>query len=303
MMTIINSVLPAFLIIALGYFLKRKNFITESTDNFINGIAYYLILPCMIFSSINKMPFREVFNLNAVIGLYITAIITFILSLFITGTFATFKQGCMVTSSVRSNIAYIGFPIVFNLYGTQGLGKISVLTGFLAVFIISIAVIYLNFLSTKQKENVLSFALKDPLILTSIGSLLFSYFNLKFPLFINNTIDMLSTMGSPLMLIAVGSGLKIRTIKSDKIVIAIITVIKLIIMPFIAYLIFKYLLPLNDIEYFNIAILTVSFPTALSNYVLIKKFKGDTELCAAIITVTTVLSLFSVSAWVVFLIH
>ncbi len=303
MITIINSVLPAFIIIALGYFFKRRNFISETTDNFINGIAYYLILPCMIFTSIIKMPFKEVFNLNAVAGLYITAIIIFILSLFVSGFFNKSKQGCMTTCAFRSNIAYIGFPIIFNLYGSQGLGKISVLTGFLAVFIISIAVIYLNIISAAKKENVFSFALKDPLIITSIGSLIFSYFNLKLPLFLNNTIDMLSTMGSPLMLIAVGSGLKIKTIKSDKIAIIAVTFIKLILMPLIAFLIFKNFLILNNTEYFNIAILTVAFPTALSNYILIKKFKGDTELCAAIITVTTILSLFTVSGWVAFLVH
>ncbi len=303
MITIINSVLPAFIIIALGYFLKKKGFITEATDNFINGIAYYLILPCMIFTSIIKMPFKEVFNLNAVAGLYITAAITFILSLFVFSFFKESKQGCMTTCAFRSNIAYIGFPIVFNLYGATGLGKISVLTGFLAVFIVSTAVIYLNIISSTKKENVLSFALKDPLIITSIGSLLFSYFNFKLPLFLNNTIDMLSTMGSPLMLIAVGSGLKIKTIKTDKIAIAVVTIIKLILMPLIAYIIFKYLFILDNTEYFNIAVLTVTFPTALSNYVLIKKFKGDTELCAAIITVTTILSLITISGWVAFLIH
>jgi predicted permease len=303
MITIINSVLPAFIIIGIGYFLKKQGYITEPIDNFINNIAYYLILPCMIFASINKMPFKEVFNLGAVAGLYITAAITFILSLFISGFFKSSKQGCMTTCAFRSNIAYIGFPIVFNLYGTQGLGKISVLTGFLAVFIISIAVIYLNIISTVQKENVFSFAFKDPLIITSIGSLIFSYFNLKLPLFLNNTIDMLSTMGAPLMLIAVGSGLKIKTIRTDKIAIIVITAVKLILMPLIAYFIFKYLFILNNTEYFNIAILTVAFPTALSNYVLIKKFRGDTELCAAIITVTTILSLFTISGWVAFIIH
>jgi predicted permease len=114
---------------------------------------------------------------------------------------------------------------------------------------------------------------------------------------------MLSAMGSPLILLAVGSGLKIHTIKSDKVAIGIVTAIKLILMPLIAFFIFKNFIKLDNSEYFNIAILTVSFPTALSNYVLIKKFKGDTELCAAIITITTILSLFTISTWVAFLIY
>jgi len=302
-MTIINSIFPTFIIIAIGYLLKSRNFITESVDNFINGIAYYLILPCIIFSSIVKMPFKEVFNLPAIAGLYVTVVVTFILSLFISGFFKDSKRGCMTICAFRSNTAYIGFPIIFSLYGARGLGKLSFLTGFLVVFVVSIVVIYLNIISKRRKENILPFVLKDPLIITSVVSLLFSYFNLKLPVFINNTIEMLSTMGSPLMLIAVGSGLKINTIKADKIAIIIVTILKLILMPLIAYLIFKYVIILDNTENFNIAVLTVALPTALSNYVLIKKFDGDTELCSALITITTILSFFTISGWVAILIH
>ncbi|MBP7792016.1 MAG: AEC family transporter [Candidatus Goldbacteria bacterium] len=302
-MTIINSIFPTFIIIAIGYLLKSRNFITETVDNFINGIAYYLILPCIIFSSIVKMPFKEVFNLPAIAGLYVTVVVTFILSLFISGFFKDSKRGCMTICAFRSNTAYIGFPIIFSLYGARGLGKLSFLTGFLVVFVVSIVVIYLNIISKRRKENILPFVLKDPLIITSVVSLLFSYFNLKLPVFINNTIEMLSTMGSPLMLIAVGSGLKINTIKADKIAIIIVTILKLILMPLIAYLIFKYVIILDNTENFNIAVLTVALPTALSNYVLIKKFDGDTELCSALITITTILSFFTISGWVAILIH
>jgi len=209
----------------------------------------------------------------------------------------------MTICAFRSNTAYIGFPIIFSLYGARGLGKLSFLTGFLVVFVVSIVVIYLNIISKRRKENILPFVLKDPLIITSVVSLLFSYFNLKLPVFINNTIEMLSTMGSPLMLIAVGSGLKINTIKADKIAIIIVTILKLILMPLIAYLIFKYVIILDNTENFNIAVLTVALPTALSNYVLIKKFDGDTELCSALITITTILSFFTISGWVAILIH
>ena len=298
-MVILNSVLPAFIIIAFGYFLKKKEYISEHTETFINNLAYYLVLPCMIFGSIYKLPFREVFNPAVVGGLYLSASITFGLALAVSFFFGERKRGAFTTSSYRSNIAYIGFPIVYNLYGDLGLGKISVITGFMAPFIIIIAVIYLNYQERccHRKENVLKLITKDPLIVTSIVAVVLSYFDVKFPKFFMTTVDMFSSMGSPLMLIAVGAGLKISAIKSDRVLIAVSTFIKLLIMPAISLLVFRHVIPVREEMFFNIAVLTLAFPTALSNFVLVKKYGGDHTLVAGTITVTTIASLFTISVW------
>ncbi len=298
-MVILNSILPAFIIIAFGYFLKKKEYISETTETFINNLAYYLVLPCMIFGSIYKLPFREVFNLAAVGGLYLSATIAFGLALGLSFLFNERKRGAFTTSSYRSNIAYIGFPIVYNLYGDLGLGKISVITGFMAPFIIIIAVIYLNYQERccHKKENVLKLITKDPLIVTSIVAVILSYFEVKFPKFFMTTVDMFSSMGSPLMLIAVGAGLKISAINKDRIMIGVSTFIKLMVMPAVSLLIFTYVIPIKDEMMFNIAVLTLALPTALSNFVLVKKYGGDHTLVAGTITVTTIASLFTISAW------
>lgn len=302
-LTILHSVLPAFIIIAFGYFLKKKGYISEPTESFINNLAYYLVLPCMIFGSVYKLPFRDVFNPEAVAGIYISAVIAFGISFGLGFLFGERKRGAFTTSSYRSNIAYIGFPIVYNLYGDVGLGKISVITGFMAPFIIIIAVIYLNYQERccHKKESVPKLITKDPLIVTSVVAVILSYFEVKFPKFFMNTVDMFSSMGSPLMLISVGAGLKISAINKDRVIIGVSAFIKLLVMPAISVLIFLYVIPIKDTMLFNIAVITLALPTALSNYVLVKKYGGDHELAAGIITVTTIASLFTISAWTYFL--
>ncbi|HDQ25290.1 MAG TPA: hypothetical protein ENN43_00905, partial [bacterium] len=131
-MIVLNSVLPAFIIIALGYFLKRRGIIKDETDSFINNLAYYLVLPCMIFAAIYKTPFKEIFNPGAVAGLYLAVLVVFGIAVLISPALPQKKRGVFATSSFRSNIAYIGFPIAYSLYGQAGLGKISVITGFMA---------------------------------------------------------------------------------------------------------------------------------------------------------------------------
>ncbi len=302
-MVILNAILPVFVIIAIGFALKKKNIIREDTDSFLNQFAYYLILPCMIFASIYKLPFEDVFNIRAVAGLYLVGFFGFVISVLSSGFLKNRKKGAFVTASFRSNIAYIGFPIAFNLYGDTGLAKLSVITGFIAPWIIGLSVFYLNYLDKKdgKKGNPFLIIFKDPLIVTCIVALIFSYFKIWMPEFLFKTIDLLARMGAPLMLLAVGSGLKLESIKADRLALSVSTFIKLALIPALSFLVFTFIIELSNPMDFNLAVLAFAFPTALSSYVLVKKFHSDGELCAATIAVTTVASLFTISAWAFFL--
>ncbi len=304
-MLILNGILPVFIIIGLGYFLKKKKIMDDSIENFINDLAYYLILPCMIFSSIYNAHLINITGyIKIIAGLYIVIATTFFLALFIFKNQDEKKKRSLVTTSFRTNIAYIGFPIILNFYGQNGLAEIAIITGFIAPFTIILSNAYLSLTAGEkiQDENWISVIFKDPLVVTSIIALIFSYYKIWLPEFLLNTINLLSDMGSPLMLLAVGAGLKIVVIKKDKLILAISSFIKLIIMPILAFLIFKYLLVIDNSTDFGIAVLTLAFPTALASYIVVKKYNADAETCAAAITFSTVFSIFTIFLWTYLLI-
>ena len=47
------TILSIILMIGLGYFLKRIDFLTEDAINPLNSLVMYILLPCMIFSAIS----------------------------------------------------------------------------------------------------------------------------------------------------------------------------------------------------------------------------------------------------------
>jgi predicted permease len=301
-MVILNGILPVFIIIAIGYFLKKKKIISEPVESFINDIAYYLILPCMIFSSIYKVNIGNIKNYFKIgFGLYIAIALTFVFSLIVFHRLDEKKKRSLVTTSFRTNIAYIGFPIILNFFGTQGLAKVAIMTGFIAPFTVILSNAYLSI--TYKKHNIngedwIGVIFKDPLVITSIVSIIFSYYKIWLPKFLLNTIDLLSDMGSPIMLLAVGGGLKISSIKVDRFILGLSSFIKLILMPFFSYIIFKYVLVLNDMVDFKIAVLILGFPTALASYIVVKKYEADNVLSASAITLSTMISAFTISMWI-----
>lgn len=300
---IINSILPVFLIVAMGYFLKKKKIIEETTEKFLNNLAYYLLLPVMIFISIYKAPFEKIFDPRMILGIYASAFMVFIIAAAVAAFYPKEKRSGFVLPAFRTNIAYIGFPLILHAYGQLALAEISVLTGFIAPVTIMLSIIYLRLLNkdTNPKAKGIAYhVITDPLVIGSIVGICFSYFKIQLPQFMVNTVDMISSMGSPLMLIVVGAGLKISAIHRDKILVAVSTILKLIIQPAISVFIFTYLIPLTGLE-FKVAVMTFAFPSALSTYIMVKQYKGDGELTAAIIMVTTLLSLLTMSAWILFL--
>lgn len=304
METVVNSVLPVFILVALGWFLKRRGIMNDCTEDFLNGLAYYLLLPAMIFLSIYKAEFREIFSVKIIAGLYIAAFIVFIIAVLSAQLLEKKKRGGFVLPCFRTNIAYIGFPIIMNAYGATALAEIGVITGFLAPVLIILSIIYLNLeykRSGVKSGNILMFIVKDPLVISSVLGIVFSYLKIPLPKFAVNTIDMLSMMGSPLILIAVGAGLKIAAIKKDRVPISVAVVFKLAIQPLLAFLLFKYLIVLSNPMHFKVAVMTFAFPSALSTYIMVKQYKSDAEMTAAIIMATTLLSILTMSAWILVL--
>lgn len=299
-MLIINSVIPTFIIIAIGFALKQKKVLEPCTETFLNNLAYYLILPVMIFDSIYKVPFKEIFEIKVILGLYMVSVIVFVLCVLIAMKLPKEKKGAFVNGALRSNIAYIGFPIAYTLYGTHGLARLSVVTGFVAPVLIGLAITYLNIVhkDNSKKQGLAEVLIKDPLIMTCIAALITSYYGVKIPVVFSNTISMLAMMGSPLMLLAVGAGLNIAIIRRDRVLLGMASFIKLLLFPALSFLVFTYLLKITDKEILGVAVLTFSFPTALSSYVLVKKYGSDHQFSAAAITVTTALSLFTISMWI-----
>jgi predicted permease len=81
----------------------------------------------------------------------------------------------------------------------------------------------------------------------------------------------------------------------------IATVLKLAVQPLIAYLIFVLLMPLKTAMDFKVAVMAFAFPSALSTYIMVKQYKSDAEMTAAIIMVTTLLSIITMSVWILVL--
>ena len=214
-----NVVAPVFLIVALGYFVKRINVINENFVDVTSKFVYSVSLPALVFINISEIDLSEAIDFNQIIYIYAATLIIFFLIWLISIPFI--KEGknlsVFVQGAYRSNFAIVGFAIVSKLFGSYALGKASLILAFVLPLYNILAVIILTVPLRKErklnlKKTIIEIVL-NPLIVAVIVSLPLSYYKIEIPSVVNLTAGFLAELALPLALIGIGGSLNLQNIK------------------------------------------------------------------------------------------
>jgi predicted permease len=130
---ILTIVLPVFLVIVLGYLLKRLELIDTTFLFQTNRLVYYICLPLLLFYKIGTADFLANFNGALLIGSALAIAAGFLLSYGYAALrgYPPAARGAFSQGAFRGNLAYMGLAIVFNAYGEAGFTRAGILMGFL----------------------------------------------------------------------------------------------------------------------------------------------------------------------------
>lgn len=106
----LNSVLPLFVLVALGYFLRRKGIIQESFVTAGTKIGFQAALPVLLFQQVAQADLTTVFNpwlvAFAICAILATVLLLCLLiPLFVKGNP---QRGAMIQGIYRGNFAILG---------------------------------------------------------------------------------------------------------------------------------------------------------------------------------------------------
>ncbi|MDT8440300.1 MAG: AEC family transporter [Desulfuromonadales bacterium] len=292
---ILNIVLPVFVVIALGWLLRRIGLIDAPFLQMTNQLVYYVCLPLLLFYKIGTADFGINFNGRLVVASIATVAITFLISYAYTVArgYPAAQRGVFSQGSFRGNIAYIGLAIAMNAYGESGLTRAAILMGFLVPFLNLFAILALLWPhrgNTGQRGMtfwVRQFAL-NPLILASFLGIAWSFFELPIPVLFDRSLKIATGMALPLALLAIGGSFSLEKLRGDLFTASLASGAKLVWMPLLAALL---LIGLGvDGMDLAIGVLIAGTPAATANYIMAHQLHGDAELAGGIVMLSTLLS-------------
>ncbi|MBR3870125.1 MAG: AEC family transporter [Clostridia bacterium] len=295
-----NVVVPIFLLIMLGYALTRLKLWDAHFLKIANDVCFKCLLPVLLFYNVATANIFDVFNGRLIIYASVCACLLCALLFIIVPLFVkdNKRRGVMIQGTFRSNFLLFGVPLGLSIGGESGAVLAAVVASFYVPVINMLSVISLYAFSDAKNKNLKSALLgilKNPLIIGGVSGLIFSlirnYIGFEIPTIIDTTLFNIKSTATPLAFLILGGDLKFGSMLRN-VKFSIFSVLgKIVLIPAVM-LMLSALLGFDKLE---MAILVAVFatPNAVSSYAMARNYEADYELAGEIITLGTLLSVFT----------
>jgi malonate transporter len=292
-MMIASLLVPNFLLILLGFGMRRWMGFSDTFWQHLERLVYYILFPTLLFLAVA----RSGPGLLAVPGLIETAAL-FTLGGMILGYLGkylfrlkprAFASGFQCAFRFSG---YIGFAIMGGLNGEEGIAAIAVIT---SVLVPPVNAISIMVLARRESSSWVKEILQNPLVISTACGLLYSLTGFPIPPIADETLKLLSSAALPLGLIAVGAGFRWAGIMDTKSAVAYLVAVKLLAVPAIAFLAAR-MYGLQGVH-LNTLIVLAALPTATNAYILAVRMGGDGPFVASIVTANILVAMATLPFW------
>ena len=300
-----NVVVPIFLLILLGYFLTRIKLWDENFLKIANQVCFKCLLPVLLFYNVATANIFEVFNLILIIYVCLCACILCGVLFLIVPLFIKDKKrrGVMIQGTFRSNFLLFGVPLGLSIGGNEGAVLAAVVASFYVPVINMLSVISLYVFSESENKSIKSALLgivKNPLIIGGVSGLIFSLIRnsigFEIPTMIDTTLFNIKSAATPIAFMILGGDLKFKNMLRNIKVSSLSVLGKVVLIPAIMLTV-SALLGFDKLE-MAILIAVFATPNAVSSYAMARNYEADYELAGEIITLGTMLSIFTMFVFI-----
>jgi predicted permease len=309
----LETVLPIFALIALGWTLAATGVLSRTAGAGLSEFAAKVGLPILIFKTI--------------VSAEMTAAAPWALwSCYFPGAFLAWAAGHLFAAKVLkrdphtaviagigsafANTAFVGLPLAQRAYGEHGVLIVSLLLAVHMPIMMATATILMERAERQVKGGdgrspfrvmlqILANVGRQPIVLGILAGATFRFTGIVLPDLVDRPIRLIAQAASPVMLFALGMSLWAHGVKGEVATAAASTVCKLALMPALVLGIAL----LFGLEASNIGplVLIAALPSGINVHMIAIQFRSNEKLASATVVMTTVASVVTSSAWLVFL--
>ncbi|MBK8456958.1 MAG: AEC family transporter [Phyllobacteriaceae bacterium] len=304
MSAIFGLVLPFFGLIFIGFAAARLTRQPLEALGWMNTFIIYVALPALFVQLVSKTPVEKLtefsFIFGSVFATYLMFALVFVVSALMTG-------GEIAQSTIRGlaaaygNIGYMGPGIALLAFGEEAAVPVALIFSFENIMHFAIAPMMMA-LSGGEKRSPLRLALDvgrrialHPFILATLVGVMMAFLHVQLPQAVDRLLETLARAAAPCALFAMGVTLALRPLKRIPDEMAALAAVKLILHPLTAWVVLSWIGNFDPVWVWS-AVLLASLPTATNVFVIAQQYHVWVERASASVLVTTVLSVFSVTA-------
>ena len=296
MKTLLTLQLTIFILVAVGFLMKKIHIIGPPGQKNINDLVIYLILPCNILHAFTQSAadgdftdYLEILFIS--IGIQVFCVIYG--KLMFRGE-AEGRYKCLQYGTICSNAGFLGNPIAEGIYGMEGLVLASVYLIPQRIMMWSEGVSV--FTEAPTKKEMLKKIFTHPCIIACEIGIVLMLTGWRPPHFLEETITSVSNCNTAMSMLVIGMILADADPKTiiDKDVL-FYTFIRLLIIPFCVFI--PCWLLHTDSLVMGVSVILAAMPAGATTTILASKYDCEEEFSVKLVVFSTAASLITTPLW------
>ena len=285
-------VAPLIFYMCVGLLLRKTGLVGDAGFRGANRIVFYAALPALCFRSVASCDLEAMTETPYLIYIALSILLVFALALLLVPRFCRddARRGVLILGVFRPNEAIFGLSVATLLLGEDHLTYMT-----LAV---SLSVPLCNLLSVIVMERyrggkpglgrLLLQILKNPILIGCLAGFIANLAGLRLPDLLETPLKNIASITTPLAFIALGGTLSFRSLSKNRVPIAVVTLLRLVVVP--AALVSAFILLGFRGEPLVAALVLFGAPTAMVVYNMAASMGADDELAASLVASTSIFS-------------
>jgi malonate transporter len=295
MAVVISALLPVFLLIVLGFVLKRSLMRLDTQWHGLERLTYYVLFPTLLIQTLVKADLSDVPVAGVGGALLLSALLMSLLCLALRPLFSRWNiDGPAFTSIFQGATrwqTFVALAVSGNLFGNTGLALASVAMVAIIPLVNVFSVSVLAHYASPERQSVRAIVMtvaQNPLIWACVIGLVVNVTHLPLPKVWHDVAEALGRSSLGIGLLVTGAGLHLEGLLRPSLAASVAVFLKLVLMPVLGVVLALWF----GISGSSLVIVAVcsAVPTSSSAYVLARQMGGDAPLLAQIITLQTILA-------------
>ncbi len=306
--SLIDVILPVFLVVAAGYFATQRGFFTPAQIDGLMKFTQSFAIPCLLFSAIANLDLSNSFDPGLLISFYTGAAICFCIGM--TGARLLFKrdwEDAVVIGfcCLFSNSVLLGLPITERAFGPENLTGNYAIIAFHSPFCYGLGITVMEVVKNrgaggiKTVSSVLTAMFKNVLILGIALGFAVNLAGLTIPGTVDAALQLLIRAALPTALFALGGVLVQYRPEGDLRTIGFVCVTALMVHPSIVWIMGGTLGVKQDL--FRSGVLTAAMAPGFNAYIFANMYGRAKRVAASSVLIATAASVFTVWFWLLML--
>ena len=295
--TTVMQILSLFLIMIVGYVLRKRNVFDEASNVRFTRLIIYVSLPSQIIKAFASN--QGIVSDREVLLMFGISALTYLLYAIIGALFIMIfkvpadKKGTYLFMMMFGNVGFMGFPLTEALLGEEALIYAVIFNVIFNLLVYSVGISMIS-----KTEGEFEFPIKKLLnmpLISAVISIVLYFCKIQLPEVAIQSLDYMGNVTTPVAMLILGSTIAGMAWKElfDEGRIYVFTAFKLLVIPVIVIGILKFVPDINPFIHGSLILLSAT-PVATNTTMLAIEYGGDMKLASKGIFFTTLLCMLTI---------